>query len=187
MADGRPRSQRPRRRAGRRLADLAAVERRERSVLELKQTLEPEVESLRGTVDRVEVVERIRARATALAEERGTRDPAAVVSLALDEIFGLGPLEPLLRDRSVRALRVEGATLFADGAPVERGFRDEEHARAVVERILRAVGSAFDGHRWVHVSLVDGSSLRARLDGQIVHADVRRPWADEPTGSTGGR
>lgn len=63
-----------------------------------------------------------------------------VVRATLDEIFGLGELDPLLSDSRFRSPRILGAQLFAEGEQVQRGFRDEAHARRVIGRILAAVG-----------------------------------------------
>lgn len=176
MADRRPRSQRPRRRGGKgRLADLAALERHQASVAELQQTLTPEAEALRGS-DRDQVVEQIRARATELARERVTGDVEEVVEATLDEIFGLGPLEPLLRDTDVRTIRLDDIHLYADGEPVTWGFRDPAHARRVIDRILAAVGldlAASPGG--VRATMVDGSTVRAKLAGPALQVHITRP------------
>jgi hypothetical protein len=173
--DNRPRNQRPRSRGGqRRTVDLAVAERQQQSVRALQEALQPELGAITG--DRGQVVERVRARATELALERRAGDVGPVVEAALDEIFGLGPLEPLLRDRAVRRIRVEGAALYADGERVVWGFRDEDHARSLIDRILRAVGqdlAASPGG--VSATMVDGSTLRARLDGPGLRVDIARP------------
>lgn len=180
MADNRPRSQRPRKRGGkRRIADLAVIERHNQHISALQQALQPEAESLRGTTgDRTEVVASIRAQATELAKQRLDGDVSDVVEAALDEIFGLGPLEPVLRDPDIRSLRIEGADLYADGTQVPRGFRDAEHARSVIDRILAAVGKDLsrspDG---VDAAMLDGSTVRARLDGSVLRVDIARPGA----------
>lgn len=178
MADRRPRSERPRSRAGKdRRVDLAVRERQHRSVDELRRELEPEVHVVRlEGVERLALVERIRVRATELAEQRGTSDVGLVVEATLDELFGLGPLEPVLRDRAVRVIRVEGAELYADDAPVAWGFRDAAQARATIERILGAVGQTFDASTpELTAQLVDGSVMRASLDGGTVRVRIVRP------------
>ena len=174
MPDRRPRNQRPRSRGGRnRLAQRAAVHRQHDHIAALRSVLEPDAQALAESVDPTEVVERIRAQATALASERHGGDVTDLVEATLDEIFGLGPLEPVLRDADVRQVRIEGAALFAGAAPV-RGFRDAAHARRVVDRILAAVGQRLDQGP-VQATMMDGSTVQARLDGDLLRVRIQRP------------
>ncbi|MCB9684187.1 MAG: hypothetical protein H6738_00445 [Alphaproteobacteria bacterium] len=177
MADRRPRNQRPRRRGGKgRLVERAVIERQQRAIGELQEELTPEVEALRGTIDREQVVARIRERATTLALSRATADVSTVVEGALDEIFGLGPLEPPLRDAAVRAIRIDGPEIYVHDEPLDRGFRDAAHARRVVDRILAAVGRDLGrSPSGLEVTMVDGSTVRARLEGERVIVDILRP------------
>jgi pilus assembly protein CpaF len=177
VADSRPRNQRPRKRGGKsRLADRAVIERHNQHISALREALEPEAESLVASVPRVEVVDRIRAQATAMAKARLEGDVSEVVEATLDEIFGLGPLEPLLRDPQIRTLRLEGADLYAEGERVARGFRDEAHAHTVINRILAAVDKTLnDGPDGVAATMLDGSTVRARLDGGRLRVDITRP------------
>ena len=82
MADNRPRNKRPRNRGGkRRLADKAIIQRHNQHISALQQALQPEAESLRHTSeDRREVVDRIRAQATELAQQHTTLVPSVFVS-----------------------------------------------------------------------------------------------------------
>ena len=176
MSDKRPRNQRPRNRGGkRRMSNLAIVKRHNQHISAMTEVLQSETQSLAESMDSNQVVERIRERATALAQERLEGDVTEVVEATLDEIFGLGALEPLLRDSSIHSLRIVGAELFAEGEQVERGFRDEAHARQVISRILAAVGmdlsQAADG---VNATMMDGSTVRARFDGSVLSADIIR-------------
>ncbi len=177
MADKRPRRERPRRRGGKgRLADRAVVQRRQQHVSALQQALQPELASLADAVPRGEIVDRLRARATQLAQQRVEGDVEPVVEATLDEIFGLGPLEPVLRDRDNRTLRIDGADLYADGEPVARGFRDAEHARRLIDRILTSVGEDLDASPGgVHATMIDGSTLHARIEGSVLKVDITRP------------
>ena len=176
MADKRPRSDRPRKRGGKgRLADLAVVRRQQQAVSELQRTLQPEAEALEGTSSRREVVDQIRTRATALAQQRTEGDVATVVEAALDEIFGLGPLEPLLRDPVYHNIRVDGVDLYAEGKQAPIGFRDAAHARSVIDRIMAAAGKDLGASpEEVFATMVDGSTVRARLDGDVVKAEIVR-------------
>ena len=105
----------------------------------------------------------------------------------LEEIFGLGPLEPLLQDPKVSDILVNGAKLVY----VERGgtleetkvvFKDDAHLMYIINKIISAVGRRvdesspmvdarlFDGSR-VHVILpplaIDGPHLSIRRFGRI--------------------
>jgi len=177
MADQRPRNQRPRKRGGKnRMAERAVAQRHNQHISALQEALESEAQALAAAdTPREEVVDRIRAQATSLAQERLEGDVSTVVDGALDEIFGLGPLEPVLRDREVHTIRIDGADLFGNGEPLARGFRDDDHARRVIDRILAAVGQDLaaspDG---VKATMMDGSTLQAHLDGDRLHVSIRR-------------
>src|SRR6201997_167600 len=63
----------------------------------------------------------------------------------LDEVFGLGPLEPLLRDATISDILVNGK----DRGFIERGgilekadttFRDDRHLMQIIDRIVSRVG-----------------------------------------------
>ena len=174
MADSRPRNRRPRNRGGRgRLADRAVVERHDHHIAALHEALEPEARALRDTEEGAQVVERIRKEATQLAQQRLEGDVSEVVEAALDEIFGLGPLEPVLRDPSTRRIRIVGAELFAGDEPVARGFRDSDHAHRVVSRVFAAVGKTLEPEG-VSATMMDGSTIRARLQAGVWVVEIRR-------------
>jgi pilus assembly protein CpaF len=85
----------------------------------------------------------------------------------LDEIFGLGPLEPLLRDTSVSDILVNGR----DVVFVERmgklqkttaRFRDDAHLLQIIDRIVSRVGRRVDeSSPMVDARLPDGSRVNA--------------------------
>src|SRR3954467_10099949 len=106
-----------------------------------------------------------------------------VQSDLLDEVFGLGPLEPLLRDPKVSDILVNNRNLVY----VERGgllqktdvvFRDDRHVMQVIERIVSKVGRRVDeSSPMVDARLPDGSRVNAiipplALDGPAV--SIRR-------------
>ncbi|MBX2802264.1 MAG: hypothetical protein KTR31_31580 [Myxococcales bacterium] len=145
----------------------------------LQAQLQPEVDALVHR-SRMEVVDQVRAQATQLATQRVDGDVEAVVEATLDEIFGLGPLEPLLRDPAHHTIVIEGAQVFVQDGPVAWTFRDEAHARSVVGRILAAVGmeldDALDGSAaGVTATMLDGSTVAVRLDGAVMRAEITRP------------
>ena len=101
----------------------------------------------------------------------------------LDEVFGLGPLEPLLRDPKVSDILVNGKNLVY----VERGgilqktdvvFRDDRHVLQIIDRIVSKVGRRIDeSSPMVDARLPDGSRVNAiipplALDGPAL--SIRR-------------
>src|SRR6266567_9133125 len=85
----------------------------------------------------------------------------------LDEIFGLGPLEPLLKDPTISDILVNHKDLVY----IERGgvlqrcnvkFRDERHLLQIIDRIVSRVGRRIDeSSPMVDARLPDGSRMNA--------------------------
>ncbi len=85
----------------------------------------------------------------------------------LDEVFGLGPLEPLLRDEKISDILVNDK----DHVFVERGgilervntsFRDDRHLLQIIDRIVSRVGRRVDeSSPMVDARLPDGSRVNA--------------------------
>src|SRR5690349_22115322 len=85
----------------------------------------------------------------------------------LDEVFGLGPLEGLLKDPSISDIMVNGF----DNVYVERAgrlvetnirFKDHSHVRMIIERIVSAIGRRIDDSSpIVDARLADGSRVCA--------------------------
>ncbi len=101
----------------------------------------------------------------------------------LDEVFGLGPLEPLLRDPKISDILVNDK----DHVFVEKGgllqrvntsFRDDRHLLQIIDRIVSRVGRRVDeSSPMVDARLPDGSRVNAiipplALDGPSV--SIRR-------------
>ncbi|HEY4546551.1 MAG TPA: CpaF family protein [Pedomonas sp.] len=88
-----------------------------------------------------------------------------LVTLMLNDMFGLGPLEPLLADDAVTDIMVNGANQIY----VERKgkleltdvkFRDEQHLLNVAQRIVAAVGRRVDESSPIcDARLADGSRV----------------------------
>jgi len=106
-----------------------------------------------------------------------------VQSDVLDELFGLGPLEFLLKDPAVSDILVNRA----DQVYVEREgrieatdivFRDDKHLMQIIERIVSAVGRRIDeSSPMVDARLQDGSRVNViipplALDGPVM--SIRR-------------
>jgi len=85
----------------------------------------------------------------------------------LDEVFGLGPLEPLLRDAKISDILVNGK----DHVFIEKGgllqrvdtkFRDDRHLLQIIDRIVSRVGRRVDeSSPMVDARLPDGSRVNA--------------------------
>jgi pilus assembly protein CpaF len=104
------------------------------------------------------------------------------------ELFGLGPLEPLLADPTVSDILVNShSTIYVE----RRGklewtniaFKDDEHLMRVIERIVSSVGRRIDeSSPMVDARLKDGSRVNAiipplAIDGPIL--SIRR-FGSEP-------
>ena len=96
-------------------------------------------------------------------------DQERMVALILDDMFGLGPIEPLLADPSVTDILINGAHRVY----VERrglleltgiGFRDDAHVANVAQRIAASVGRRVDETSpTVDARLADGSRVNIVL------------------------
>lgn len=90
-----------------------------------------------------------------------------VIEEIQDEVFGLGPLEPLLKDNSISDIMVNGY----DNVYIERGgrlvetnvrFKDQAHLRMIIDRIVSNVGRRIDDSSpIVDARLEDGSRVCA--------------------------
>jgi len=87
--------------------------------------------------------------------------------MVMDELFGFGPMEPLLRDDSISEVMVNGPKqvyIEQKGklllAPVQ--FANDEHILKVIDRIIRPLGRRID-RKWpmVDARLPDGSRVNA--------------------------
>ena len=130
--------------------------------------------------DRVDRTTLRRAVARALAAEGVVAAPevwARLVRDLVDDLGGLGPLEPVLRDPAVTDVMVNGP----DEVHVERegrvtripvAFEDDEHLTRVLARILGPLGARLDrAHPFVDAVLPGGVRLHAILP----------PLAERPT------
>jgi Flp pilus assembly protein, ATPase CpaF len=92
-------------------------------------------------------------------------DRAAIIAEILDEILGLGPIEPLLKDETVTEIMINGPKNIY----VERmgkihltkvQFHDDGHLMNIVERILAPLGRRIDeSSPLVDARLKDGSRV----------------------------
>jgi pilus assembly protein CpaF len=101
--------------------------------------------------------------------ELNEREEIALAAELLDDMIGLGPLEPMLRDEGVTDILVNGPERIY----VERGgrleltgqrFRDAMHVRNVAQRIASAVGRRIDeASPMVDARLADGNRVNIVL------------------------
>ena len=97
----------------------------------------------------------------------------------LDELLGLGPLEPLLKDPTITDILVNGhASVFIERfgvlEPSAVRFKDEKHLLRIIQKIVSAVGRRIDeSSPMVDARLADGSRVNAvvpplALDGSLL-------------------
>jgi len=101
------------------------------------------------------------------------------VSEIIDEMTGLGPLEPLLKDPSISDILINGheSTFVERGGllePMACRFKDEAHLLRIVNKIVSAVGRRVDeSHPLCDARLLDGSRVNVAVrpigvDGPLV-------------------
>jgi pilus assembly protein CpaF len=102
-----------------------------------------------------------------------------LVSDILDELLGLGPLEPLLQDNEITDILVNGHdVVFVERRgvleKVETRFKDERHLLRIIQKIVSAVGRRIDeSSPFVDARLPDGSRVNAivpplAVDGSLL-------------------
>jgi pilus assembly protein CpaF len=136
----------------------------------------------------------VRAAVSALVDLEQTplslAEKEQVIGEVLDEVFGLGPLEPLLQDHSISDILVTTPRLVyveREGrlyrTPVE--FKDNAHLLRVIEKIVSRVGRRIDeSSPMVDARLPDGSRVNAvippiSIDGPML--SIRRFGRDQLT------
>jgi pilus assembly protein CpaF len=168
-----------------------------------KSSLKPEYQELKFTLHR-KLLDKINLEALATIDNQRVRGEVrqALISLidseptllsalekqqicdeVLDEVFGLGPLEPLLQDPTISDILVNGSKQVY----VERKgllemttvtFRDDQHLLRIIDKIVSQVGRRVDeSNPMVDARLSDGSRVNAiipplALDGPVM--SIRR-------------
>ncbi len=90
-----------------------------------------------------------------------------IIEEILDEVFGLGPLEPLLKDPSITDILVNNyRTVYVERNGVLQKtvtrFKDDRHLHHIIEKIVAAAGRRIDeASPIVDARLADGSRLTA--------------------------
>lgn len=101
------------------------------------------------------------------AEPLSTRERERLVLEVLDELLGLGPLEPLLKDETITDILVNCShTVFVERngllEKVSTRFQDEKHLLRIIQKIVSAVGRRIDeSSPFVDARLPDGSRVNA--------------------------
>jgi len=101
----------------------------------------------------------------------------------LDEVFGLGPLEPLLQDPTINDILVNGPKqVYVERAGVLEEsnimFKDNSHLMNIIDKVVSAVGRRVDeSSPMVDARLADGSRVNViipplAIDGP--HMSIRR-------------
>lgn len=112
-------------------------------------------------------------------EPLNARERAALVEEVLDELMGLGPIEPLLKDESITDILINGhETVFVERSglleKVPVRFADERHLLRIIQKIVSAVGRRVDeSSPFVDARLADGSRVNAivpplAVDGSLL-------------------
>ena len=136
---------------------------------------------------RVLITELMSKQATPLS----TTERRLIIEEILNEIFGLGPLEPLLADPKINDILVNShKQIFVERqghlelTPVT--FKDDNHLMQIIDRIVSRVGRRIDeSSPMVDARLLDGSRINAiipplAIDGP--HLSIRKFRKDTLTG-----
>jgi len=140
-----------------------------------------------ATAERSRAEAEIRALTSTLIAETGMplsiSEREAIIGDVLDEVFGFGPLEPLLRDKTVSDILVNTYKhVFVErSGKLERvpaAFQNDQHLLRVIDRIVSGVGRRIDDSSpMVDARLPDGSRVNAiipplAVDGPLL--SIRR-------------
>ncbi len=140
-----------------------------------------------ATAERSKVEAEIRVLVSSLIAEAGVplsvTERDAILGDVIDEVFGFGPLEPLLRDKTVSDILVNTyKQVYVERAgkleQVPAAFQDDQHLLRVIDRIVSGVGRRIDDSSpMVDARLPDGSRVNAviaplAVDGPIL--SIRR-------------
>jgi pilus assembly protein CpaF len=173
-----------------------------------KNVLRPEYQELKFTLHR-KLLDKINLEALATIDDQRVRSEVrqAVISLidgeptllsslerqqiseeVLDEVFGLGPLEPLLQDPTISDILVNGYKhVFVERKGLLEltnvCFRDDGHLLRIIDKIVSQVGRRVDeSNPMVDARLSDGSRVNAivpplAVDGPLL--SIRRFGTDK--------
>ena len=127
--------------------------------------------SLINTLDAAQARTQIRETCSRLVEEEAAplnfEQRRKVIDRIEDEVMGLGPLEPLLNDKSISDILVNGAKqVYIERRGklelTEVQFNDDQHLMNIIDRIVSNVGRRVDeSSPMVDARLDDGSRVNA--------------------------
>ena len=142
---------------------------------------------------REELAQRLRQTLTDQVEARALPlnrlERERLVEEILDEILGLGPLEPLLRDPEVSDILINGhETVYVERKgrlqKVDMRFNGNDHLMQIIDRIVSAVGRRIDEtNPMVDARLRDGSRFNAIIPPLALTALSSRSAASVPSPS----
>ena len=116
---------------------------------------------------RREISEIVSELLTAEGEPLNASERETLVSEVLDELLGLGPIEPLLKDETINDIlinRFDEVFVERRGLlePVSTRFKDDKHLLRIIQKIVSAVGRRVDeSSPYVDARLADGSRVNA--------------------------
>jgi|GEM_PF-835182 len=105
-------------------------------------------------------------------------DQQTVIDMVIDEVFGFGPLGPLMRDAELSDILVNGPfQVFVEkkGQLSTTGvtFDDVPHLLRVIERMVSQTGRRIDAsHPMVDARLTDGSRINAILNPPAINGPL---------------
>jgi pilus assembly protein CpaF len=140
----------------------AAIHRKLIQKLDLERLTESDREQVRREVSQI-LESLVMGESTPMTLQERERLSQEV----LNEVFGLGPLEPLLSDSSISDILVnthKQVYIERNGLlePTPIQFRDDQHLMTVIDRIVSAVGRRVDeSSPMVDARLPDGSRVNA--------------------------
>ena len=155
----------------------AQLRAREQYLRDIRMRLQQEVivaSALLRDVSTDEVRARMEEIVDRIIDQHGfavTRDERTRLTEELvDDVTGLGPLEPLLTDNSITEVMVNGPrqVYIERGGKIERidvVFLNDEHVRRVIDRIITPIGRRIDDiSPRVDARLPDGSRVNAIIE-----------------------
>lgn len=145
--------------------------------------------SIIDTMDRDELIKQIKLVTGKILREQSDEMPLnfsereKILTEIIDEVLGLGPLEPFLKDPTVSDILVNSykniyVERFGKIESTNARFRDDEHLMKIIDRIVSSVGRRIDeSNPMVDARLADGSRVNVvipplALDGPMV--SIRR-------------
>ena len=161
----------------------AAEESTEKVIEQIRQRVQPQLLKALEAKPQLEAetaqktVEACLAEETNLPSSRQAR--SEILSRVLDEVLGLGPLEPLIKDPAVSEIMVNGpGCIYVEKKgklhPVDIQFPSEKQLRTVIDRIVSPIGRRVDESMPLcDARLADGSRVNIvlpplALDGSTI-------------------